>query len=169
MERNLNQKISTHITDLKSNISQWLETNQLTVTDEEGKNRMNDLLRNISDFPALELTKDDFKRRVRTKTIIPSYERCCALRLNGEQCTRKNKANERFCGTHLKGLPYGKIQDYPQLAQDKIEIHMEEICGIHQYIDTKGNIYSSEDILNSIPNPRVISHWKKVNHEYVIV
>lgn len=169
MERNLNQKISTHITELKSNISQWLETNHLTVSDEEGKNRMNDLLRNISDFPALELTKDDFKRRVRTKTIIPSYERCCALRLNGEQCTRKNKANERFCGTHLKGLPYGKIQDYPQLAQDKIEIHMEEICGIHQYIDTNGNIYSSEDILNSIPNPRVISHWKKVNHEYVIV
>jgi len=165
----LNQKISTHITELKSNISQWLETNHLTVSDEEGKNRMNDLLRNISDFPALELTKDDFKRRVRTKTIIPSYERCCALRLNGEQCTRKNKANERFCGTHLKGLPYGKIQDYPQLAQDKIEIHMEEICGIHQYIDTNGNIYSSEDILNSIPNPRVISHWKKVNHEYVIV
>ena len=165
----MNQKISTHITELKSNITQWLETNHLTVTDEEGKSRMNDLLRNISDFPSLELTKDDFKRRVRTKTIIPSYERCCALRLNGEQCTRKNKINERFCGTHLKGLPYGKIQDYPQLAQDKIEIHMEEICGIHQYIDTKGNIYSSEDILNSIPNPRVISHWKKVNHEYVIV
>lgn len=169
MERNLNQKISTHITDLKTNITEWLETNHLMVTDDQGKSRINDLLRNISDFPALELTKDDFKRRVRTKTIIPTYERCCALRLNGEQCTRKNKTNERFCGTHLKGLPYGKIQDYPQLIQDKIEIHMEEICGIHQYIDPKGNIYSSEDILNSIPNPRVISHWKKVNNEYVIV
>lgn len=169
MERNLSQKISSHITDLKTNITQWLESNQVTVLDANGKNRMNDLLRNISDFPTVELTKDDFKRRVRIKTIIPTYERCCALRLNGEQCTRKNKANERFCGTHLKGLPYGKIQDYPQLAQEKIEIQLEEICGIHQYIDKKGNVYSSEDILNSIPNPRVISHWKKVNNEYTIV
>ncbi len=169
MERNLNQKIAAHITDLKNNITQWLETNQLSVVDSTGKNRMNDLLRNISDFQTLELSKEDFKRRVRIKTIIPTYERCCALRLNGEQCTRKNKTNERFCGTHLKGLPYGQIQDHPQVVQDKIEIQLEEICGIHQYIDTKGNVYSSEDILNSIQNPRVISRWKKVNGEYVIV
>ena len=169
MERNLNQKISTHITDLKTNITEWLEANEVTMVDSSGKNRLNDLLRNISDFPRLELTKEDFKRRVRIKTIIPTYERCCALRLNGEQCTRKNKENERFCGTHLKGLPYGKIQDYPTLAPEKIEVQLEEICGIHQYIDSNGNVYSSEDILNSIPNPRVISKWKKVNNEYVIV
>ena len=169
MERNLNQKIASHISDLKSNITQWLDTNQLSVVDANGKNRMNDLLRNISDFQTLELSKDDFKRRVRIKTIIPTYERCCALRLNGEQCTRKNKSGERFCGTHLKGLPYGQIQDYPQMAQEKIEIQLEEICGIHQYIDLIGNVYSSEDILNNIPNPRVISRWKKVNGEYVIV
>jgi len=169
MERNLNQKIASHITDLKNNITQWLETNQLSVVDSSGKNRMNDLLRNISDFQTLELSKDDFKRRTRIKTIIPTYERCCALRLNGEQCTRKNKTGERFCGTHLKGLPYGQIEEYPQMAKEKIEIQLEEICGIHQYIDPVGNVYSSEDILNSIPNPRVISRWKKVNGEFVIV
>jgi hypothetical protein len=169
MERNLNQKIANHLTDLKQNISQWIETNQLTLVDSSGKNRMNDLLRNISDFQTLELTKEDFKRRTRIKTIIPTYERCCALRLNGEQCTRKNKTGERFCGTHLKGLPYGQIQDSPQPNKEKIEIQLEEICGIHQYIDPHGNVYSSEDILNSIPNPRVISRWKKVNGEFVIV
>lgn len=169
MERNLNQKISAHITDIKTNITQWLEANHLTVVDSTGKNRLNDLLRNISDFPALELSKDDFKRRVRIKTVIPTYDRCCALRLNGEQCTRKNKEGACFCGTHLKGLPYGRIEDFPKTAQEKIEIQMEEICGIHQYIDTKGNIYSSEDILNSIPNPRVIARWKKVGNEYVNV
>jgi hypothetical protein len=168
MERNLNQKIANHMSDLKSNITQWLETNQLTVVDSTGKNRMNDLLRNISDYQTLELSKEDFKRRTRIKTIIPTYERCCALRLNGEQCTRKNKTGERFCGTHLKGLPYGQIQEYPKIVQEKIEIQLEEICGIHQYIDPVGNVYSSEDILNSIPNPRVISHWKKVNGEFVI-
>jgi len=127
MERNLNQKISTHLTSLKGGITQWLETNQITVVDQHGKNRLNDLLRHISDFPSLELTKEDFKRRIRVKTIIPTYERCCALRLNGEQCTRKNKTNERFCGTHLKGLPYGKIDEFPHLEQEKIEIQLEEI------------------------------------------
>lgn len=169
MERNLNQKIAAHMSGLKGNITQWLETNQLTVVDASGKNRINDLMRNISDFPSLELNKDDFKRRIRVKTIIPTYERCCALRLNGEQCTRKNKANERFCGTHLKGLPYGKIEEFPHVEQEKVEIQLEEICGIHQYIDKKGNVYSSEDILNNIQNPRVISRWKKVNGEYSIV
>jgi len=169
MERNLNQKIANHMSDLKTNITHWLDTNQLTIVDSSGKNRMNDLLRNISDFQTLELSKEDFKRRTRIKTIIPTYERCCALRLNGEQCTRKNKASERFCGTHLKGLPYGQIQEYPKIVQEKIEIQLEEICGIYQYIDPVGNVYSSEDILNSIPNPRVISHWKKVNGEFVIL
>ena len=168
MERNLNQKISAHTLSLKGNIAQWIESHQLSIVDESGKNRLHDLLRNISDFPALELTKDDFKRRVRVKTIIPTYERCCALRLTGEQCTRKNKANERFCGTHLKGLPYGKMDEFPNPQQEKVEIQLEEICGIHQYIDKKGNIYSSEDIMNNVPNPRIVSRWKKVDGEYVI-
>ena len=168
MERNLNQKISAHTISLKENITQWIESHHISVLDESGRNRLHDLLRNISDFPSLELTKDDFKRRVRVKTIIPTYERCCALRLNGEQCTRKNKANERFCGTHLKGLPYGKMEEFPNLQESKIEIQLEEICGIHQYIDKNGNIYSSEDIMNNIPNPRVVSKWKKVDGEYVI-
>lgn len=168
MERNLNQKISAHTLSLKENITHWIESHQISVLDASGRNRLNDLLRNISDFPSLELTKDDFKRRVRVKTIIPTYERCCALRLNGEQCTRKNKANERFCGTHLKGLPYGKMEEFPHLQESKIEIQLEEICGIHQYIDKNGNIYSSEDIMNNLPNPRVVSKWKKVDGEYVI-
>ena len=72
MERNLNQKISSHMTELKTNITEWMEQNQVTLVDSSGKNRMNDLLRNISDFPTLELTKDDFKRRMRIKTIIPT-------------------------------------------------------------------------------------------------
>ncbi len=168
MERNLNQKISAHTLAMKASVSQWIESHQVSVLDASGRNRLQDLLRNLSDFPALELTKEDFKRRVRVKTIIPAYERCCALRLNGEQCTRKNKANERFCGTHLKGLPYGKMEEYPVPQQERIEIQLEEICGIHQYIDQKGNIYSSEDIMNNVPNPRVVSRWKKIDGEYVI-
>ena len=103
-----------------------------------------------------KLTKDDFQKRKRTKNIIPNYERCCALRLNGDRCTRKKKDKEEFCGTHLKGKPYGIIEETQAIEKNKTAIWVEDIGGIHQYIDGPGNIYSTEDILQSVKNPRII-------------
>ena len=40
--------------------------------------------------------------------IIPPGERCCGLRANGQQCTRRKKeGQDKYCGTHIKGTPHG--------------------------------------------------------------
>ena len=121
------------------------------------------------DYQPMELSKQDFQKRTRAKNNIPNYERCCALRLNGERCTRKKK-NEEFCGTHIKGIPYGSIEEKQATTNLKVDIWIEEIKGINQWIDSNHNVYSTEDISQSVKQPRVISKWSKNEKgEYYIV
>ena len=121
MEKNIISKMNKNSAELKKNMIDWIKKNNINISDNQGNDKMNEFIEHISDFPTVQLTKDDFKRRVRIKTVIPSYERCCALKLNGDQCTRKNKEKQNFCGTHIKGLPYGKVNDEPSKEHNKIE------------------------------------------------
>ena len=156
MEKKLRLKIDDYTLDFKKNIKSFINDNEHTIVDKHGNNITNTALEFIYDFHSLDLTKDDFQKRKRTKNIIPNYERCCALRLNGERCTRKKKDKEEFCGTHLKGKPYGIVEESQVVEKTKIAIWVEEIGGIHQYVDEIGNIYATEDILQSVKQPRVI-------------
>ena len=169
MEKNIMSKINKNSTELKKNIIEWIKKSNVNISDETGSDKTNEFIEHITDFPTIQLTKDDFKRRSRIKSVIPSYERCCALKLNGDQCTRKNKEKQNFCGTHIKGLPYGKVNDEPNKDHNQIEIRLEEISGIHQYIDDNGNVYSSEDVLQKTQFPRVVSKWSRNEKgEYVL-
>ncbi len=171
MEKNIKQKINSHFNNNKTIIRQWLEEGGFKVIDATNNDRTRDFMNQLNNMQPYELTKDDFKRRTRLRTIIPKHSQCRAVRLNGEQCTRKKKANCDYCGTHLKGLPKGEVEEDTTgfVETPKIEIWIEEICGIHQYIDKNGNIYSTEDIMQNIKNPRIISKWKKnEKEEYVI-
>jgi hypothetical protein len=156
MEKKLRLKIDDYTLDFKKNIKSLINDNEYTILDKNGKNITNTTLEYIYDFRSLDLSKDDFQKRKRTKNIIPNYERCCALRLNGDRCTRKKKDKEEFCGTHLKGKPYGIVEESQVVEKTKIAIWVEEIGGIHQYVDGEGNIYATEDILQSVKQPRVI-------------
>ena len=115
----------------------------------------------MNDFPNLELDKEDFQKRKRIKNSIPDYNRCIALKCNGERCSRKQKDNNScFCGTHLKGAPYGTIEKESLVPKkQKIQLWLEEINGISRYIDRNNNVYSTEDIINSSPTPRVIGKY----------
>jgi hypothetical protein len=170
MEKNLKNKISKHNLEFKQEIKNWLDRNDCMIMNKIGNNQTNDFLHFIYDYASIEFIHDDFKRRSRVKTNIPVYERCCGLCLNGERCTRKKLGESEYCGTHIKGIPYGKVKDSPTEPKIKTEIWLEEICGIHQYIDKDGNIYSTQDILdNSIKTPRIISQWKKNDKgEYIV-
>ena len=63
----------------------------------------------VFDYDQISLSKEDFTKRKRVKNVVPIQLRCCAKRANGEQCTRRKKDDNDFCGTHIKGIPYGKI------------------------------------------------------------
>lgn len=156
MEKKLRLKIDEYTLEFKKNIKSFINDNEHSIVDKNGKDITNTALEFIYDFRSLDLSKDDFQKRKRTKNIIPNYERCCALRLNGERCTRKKKDKDEFCGTHLKGKPYGIVEESQVVEKTKIAVWVEEIGGIHQYVDEIGNIYATEDILQSVKQPRVI-------------
>jgi hypothetical protein len=156
MEKKVRTKIDDYVLAFKQNIKDIIDKYECVILNKEGKDITNTTIEMIYDCKQLDLTKDDFQKRKRTKNIIPNYERCCALRLNGDRCTRKKKDKEEFCGTHLKGKPYGIIAETQAVEKNKIAVWVEDIGGIHQFIDNTGNIYSTEDILQSAKNPRIV-------------
>ena len=168
MEQKIKQRLKDYFIKYKEDIKGWINDNDIEIKNKNGEPCINTFLEFIYDYPHIEISKHDFQKRTRAKNNIPNYERCCALRLNGERCTRKKKNNE-FCGTHIKGIPYGSIQEKQQNADIKIDVWIEEINGIYQYIDAKGNIYSTEDITENIHNPRIICKYKKENGNYYII
>ena len=114
----------------------------------------------------MTLNKDDFMKRKRVKNVVPYFERCCAKRANGEQCTRRKKEECEYCGTHMKGTPHGLVEDEEnKQTMQKIELWAQEIMGIVYYLDKFGNVYQAEDIVNNKVNPKVICKYAKTKME----
>ena len=157
MEKRLNKKIEEYIGVLKNDIKEKATNLELT------SNEANQLLTFIYDYNRLVLDKDDFIKRKRVKNVIPFFDRCCAKRASGEQCTRRKKEDCGYCGTHLKGTPHGMV-DLQQDMNDgvqKIEVWAQDIMGIIYYIDKFGNVYQPEDIVVNKVNPKVIAKYVK--------
>jgi hypothetical protein len=186
MEKRLSKKIETYQVDFKNAIKKWLEDSNCRITNKTSANseidKTNDFLMFIYDYDGVSLTKDDFQKRKRIKNVVPHYDRCVAKRANGEQCTRRKNDDSTLCGTHTKGTPHGLFVNAnnidPNTGNDgsasnveekKVQVWVEDIKGIHQYIDDNHNVYQSEDIVSNKKNPKVIAKWKKEGSVYSIV
>jgi hypothetical protein len=167
MEKRIAIKIDEYLDDFKLKIKDKLE----------GENNISfqvksDILKFIYDFNSFNLTKDDFAKRKRCKSVVPFYLRCKAKRSNGEQCTRKHKDDSEYCGTHDKNRPHGEIDVEnlsPSITLNKVEVWLEEINGIHYYIDKSGNIYKTEDIIKNLENPKIIAKYFIDNSIYKFI
>ena len=168
MDRHVNKKIKTYITDFKAHIKQ--KTIQ-TFTD-AGETKINDFLQEIYNYECLILTKEDVSKRKRIKNAIPGCNRCIAKRSCGEQCTRKQKEGYEYCGTHVKGVPHGVVTvNTTENAEAELirgEVFAKDIHGIVYYIDQYNNVYKTEDILNDKKNPEIIAKCEIINGEYAI-
>ena len=101
MERRINTKTRQYLLNFKNDIRAFVQGEYTTDT----------LLQFVYDYQPLQFEKVDFQKRKRVKNVVPFFERCRALRANGEQCTRRKKCGEHFCGTHIKGIPRGEISN----------------------------------------------------------
>ena len=169
MENRIGKKIDIHLLEFKNNIKNWFDNNNSDIC---GQHSRSDFLKFIYDYSSISLLKDDFQKRKRIKNTIPIQIRCCAKRANGEQCTRRKKNEQEFCGTHCKGTPYGKINTHPQnipLTTQK-KIWVQDIKGIQYYIDNAGNVYNHHDVLSNTTNPEILTQYTKdiVNDKYHI-
>jgi hypothetical protein len=163
MERRINKTIIEYITSLKND---FREVIQKTAINDDDKDI---LIKHVYDYEQLVLTKEDFIKRKRGKNVVPVCDRCSAKRANNDQCTRRRKDGDEFCGTHSKGRPHGVIsEDSNRVNFQKVELWAEDIQGIVYYIDKTGNVYQTEDIVNNLSNPKVIAQYVKTGQGYSI-
>ncbi len=158
MEVKVSKKIDSFLREYKLNIAKKI--NELKLNEHP---QINELITYIYEYENLIISNEDVTRKKRIKNTVPQFERCTAKRSNGEQCTRRKKDDECFCGTHIKGTPHGIInQETSENEQyKKVSVWIQEISGISYYIDNNYNVYNMEDIIQSKMNPRVIYKWKK--------
>lgn len=153
MENKINNKLNIDFKKKMDNIKEHLDLLSL-----EDNNKL-DIKKFIDLLQPIILTKEDFQKRKRVKTNVPSYLKCKARRANGEQCSRKRKNNICYCGTHEKNRPHGEIEDNVNIEYKKVEVWVEEINGIIYYIDNHNNVYRTQDILANKTDPQVICKY----------
>tara|TARA_Y100000389_G_scaffold147470_1_gene146347 strand:+ start:2195 stop:2701 length:507 start_codon:yes stop_codon:yes gene_type:complete len=167
MEKRIISRCKEITGGLKTNIISIIEND--SELDIDMRKRLSMLIKNI---PETVLNKDDFTRRKRSKSSVPIYLRCNAMRANGEQCSRKKKGDLEYCGTHEKNRPHGEFENKVADKEDelkKTEVYLTEINGIAYYIDENNNVYNSQDILENKEIPRKIGVYKNINNVYTIL
>jgi len=172
MERRLTTKVQNYQLDFKNAIKDWVDEQKATISSGD-TDKTSDFLKFVFDFTNLTLSKEDFRKRKRTKNQVPQYERCTARRANGEQCTRRKREGSCFCGTHIKGTPHGRIEISEKNEggpnKKKIKVWTEEIMGITYFIDNFHNVYDPHEIMNNVENPNVIAKWEKNDQNNYII
>tara|TARA_Y100001970_G_scaffold84992_1_gene107182 strand:- start:1336 stop:1839 length:504 start_codon:yes stop_codon:yes gene_type:complete len=162
MEKKLNQKYAAWLSGFKTAMrDNIMEHDQLP------KQIQIKLLECIYNYPPFVITNEDLQKRKRVKNVVPYHERCCALRADSLQCTRRRKGDNTFCGTHMKGIPHGEIHNQnAQNTTQKIQIWAEEVEGIISHLDKFGNVYDPQDVYQNITNPRIIAKYTKKDDTY---
>jgi len=172
MERRLNHRIEEYLIEFKNQIAGRIQT-IIQGTEESGRDasslgdikaKCNSLAAFVYNYDKIKVGKDDFMKRKRVKSVVPIYDRCCAKRASGEQCTRRKKEGESYCGTHIKGTPHSVMEENvnePSTPKNvKVDIWAQDIKGIIYYIDKVGNVYDTEDIMKIDKYPkRVIAKY----------
>ncbi len=153
MEKRINQRVEHYVQMMKSDIKNHIVNNNLS--DNPGK-----IMQYIYDYNILQFEKKDFQKRKRIKNVVPLHDRCNALRANGEQCTRRRKDENVYCGTHIKGIPHGEINSTKkENIQKNVKVWTQEIRGIIYYIDNNNNVYNPTDIIQNKVNPSIIAKY----------
>jgi hypothetical protein len=177
MEKRLNQRIDDYLIEFKNQIAGRIQAIVQGMEDScsgscgdnssvlgDMKTKCNSLAAFVYNYEKIKVGKDDFMKRKRVKSVVPIYDRCCAKRASGEQCTRRKKEGESYCGTHIKGTPHSVMEENvsePSTPKNvKVDIWAQDIKGIIYYIDKVGNVYDTEDIMKIDKYPkRVIAKY----------
>ena len=225
MEKRINRRVEEYFASFKEDVKNKMhEINDCTSMPLSSSNPLLQLFQYINDYDRLVITKQDLQKKPQPSPSFHTTTRCCALRANGTQCTRRRHPLESlFCGTHHKSNPHGCVtasttllasktnpqpedmqassttsssppsplppkkitkktspfsssglsasssaathdlagppSSPPTLCSEMISITVwgQEIHGIYYFVDSKNNVYDTSDILNNIPNPRVIA------------
>ena len=159
MDKRINQKVELFFQEFKDNV-------KARIVD---KKSPEELIQYIYAYNIIQFEKSDFAKRKRIINIVPLNDRCNALRANGDQCTRRRKDDNVYCGTHIKGRPHGEVTDKKNdTTITKKTVWIQDIKGILYYIDDDGNVYEPQDIIKNKVNPNIIARYEKKGEIYTI-
>lgn len=165
MEKIVNKSIDEYLTKYKLDVHKKID--ELKFGDDEKIKKLREF---VFDYNPLIIKKDELKKPVRAKTVIPMCFRCSAQRVNGEQCTRRKNKDGAYCGTHTKVLPHGVFEkvDNNEKIKKNINVVAENVQGIMYYIDSFLNVYNTEDILSDKEDPRIVAKAVKNGNIFTI-
>ncbi len=72
-----------------------------------------------------------------------------------------------FCGLHKDNRPHGEVEAYAcetEISEPREvtkPVWVEEIYGVHTYLDREDNVYMPEDIAAEVVNPRIIGRYDR--------
>jgi len=153
MDKKINTQLEAYIIGFKDDIKKKVAEIGI-----EEKDKVNDLLEYIYEYPRLSFSKDDFSKRRRVQNTIPVENRCNAMKSTNERCTRRRKDGSEYCGTHTKSVPHGNFCNDATVHKN-MEVIATDINGIIYYVDEYKNVYKTEDILNALENPKIIAKY----------
>ena len=138
---------------------------------EKFKNELMTRLNTMNPPPPAEFKQfvADYNGKRKSKKVVDPLQRCIAILISGEQCTRSKQHGKGFCGTHLKvGMSSSSTENIEKATSTVVEIWLQSIRGILYYIDDKNNVYKVEDI--KLGKNNAYAKWEKdENSVYKIV
>ncbi len=94
---------------VKENVENNLKVILSDIADRHRLSR-NDLFQKYLSDDKITITQSsDGPVTKRKRRNIPLYERCTALTSSLEQCSRKKKVGQEFCGSHLNSRNFGVV------------------------------------------------------------
>jgi len=87
-------------------------------------------------------------KKKKNKTHVDASKLCMARKQDGNQCTRRKKDDNNFCGKHIKNRKFGTIDDNSSIIQkfandDNIIMTCVEIFnGIKYLVDDNNIVYT---------------------------
>lgn len=104
MEQRVNERAEQYVVEWKERFAQLAETMEKTPD-------VLRLMQFMCDYERLVFTQEDLQKRIRAKPAACGTAQCFAKSSNGQRCTRRRRSPEDlYCGTHLKGIPYGAFK-----------------------------------------------------------
>jgi hypothetical protein len=109
------------------------------------------------------ISQIDLHPPIRKKTILQNHEKCGARKQDGQQCSRRHKPDETYCGKHMTNLPFGiyngvttnsnitsskhkSDMKQPKNNDDTIVLKSVQIQNRYYYMDRHKILYNPEPV-----------------------
>ena len=71
--------------------------------------------------------------------------------------------------TRTRGGGAKSVGSTATIAGSLRQVWVQDVRGIAYFFDDQRNVYDAEDVVNAVPNPRVVGKWNNLENEFHII